>query len=208
MFEGRDYSWAEPIRISDLHIVKAGDDRNIIFWLEHGLTFATDSEINNQLYQEYHRCYGVYTDPQDQLDEMQSYIDRMRGYWEELYKTTTYDYNPINNYDMTETENTENCSQGESVGSRTANGSTSATGRQYGYNETKPTDVQSESGATSDAQTTSQSDRTRGKQERTLTRSGNIGVMSTQQMIKMQREVLTSVLRDYVHSFLPYVIIK
>lgn len=202
-----------PVRISAMHIYKASEtgqlvDKNVIMWLTHSLPFATDEEINNQLYQEYHRCYGVYDTPEEQLIEMQSYIDRMRGYWNEYYETTQYEYNPIENYRMTETENRENCSQGESVGQSTNNTSATTDQKQYGYNEKTPTDVQKETVGGKESRQTSQSDRARGKEDRTLTRAGNIGVTTTQQMIGAQRDVLVSVLNEYVHSFLQFIIIK
>lgn len=93
--------------------------------------------------------------------------------WERLYNTTQLEYNPIWNKDgtYTETETRDLESTAE----------TDATGKVTGYNSStmQPADQQTVSGAGTDTGTI-----TRERRE-----TGNIGVTTTQQMIKEEREV-------------------
>ena len=88
---------------------------------------------------------------------------------DKLYETVTADYNPIENYNMTET------------GGDTAH--TSASGDNTDYvttyeSATLKKSGNNESSSSADSSTT-----------HSLTRSGNIGVTTTQQMIEQERQV-------------------
>lgn len=99
-----------------------------------------------------------------------SHINEWR--WRELWKTLEYEYDPIANYDRNE-EWTDS-----------ANGTTSTQGASSGYvygydSETRAHDQDSEdSGTTTAASRNTHTGRV----------SGNVGVTSTQELIKQQRE--------------------
>ena len=145
--------------------------------------------------------------------------------WTELYETLSYEYDPISNYDMTETETssgstsdtlthtgTQNTLHTGTVGTsdtQTVNGSgTGSTENDvWGFNsssaiednlsETETTNTNTATGSStqtnnlSDARTDNLTDTGTGSHSdtRTLTRSGNIGVTTSQQMIQSQRDL-------------------
>lgn len=145
--------------------------------------------------------------------------------WAELYETLSYEYNPISNYDMTETETssgttsdtlthtgTQNTTHTGTVGTsdtQTVNGSgTGSTENDvWGFNsssaiednlsETETSNTNTATGSSTqtnnltDARTDNLTDTGSGSHSdsRTLTRSGNIGVTTSQQMIQSQRDL-------------------
>ena len=197
------YQPVKPVRVRDLYITIDDTPVNIINRLSHGLTFATDIEINSLLYQEYHNQYGVYANPMEMLTELTAFIDMNRVYWEEYFKTTQYEYNPIENYDMTETEADSRCSENQSQGNQINDLRNVESGQQFGYNESTPTDTIRTESLNTGSVGTNRAERSRIKGDRELRRHGNIGVTTTQQMIQSQRDVLISVVRKYVESFRP-----
>ena len=89
--------------------------------------------------------------------------------WNRLYATTQYEYNPIENYDRTDsiTRTVESSNESQSTNSQTA----------FNSDSFKDTDRNNSSGSSGGSETVS-------------TRShGNIGVTSSQQMIEQEREV-------------------
>lgn len=93
--------------------------------------------------------------------------------WIRTYKAFFADYNPINNYDMLEHEGHKNEGTGESHGHDL--------GKIYGAN--------SVTGAPSNSSDTDTGTSTTEEGERTLTRSGNIGVVTSQQMIQSELDL-------------------
>lgn len=93
-----------------------------------------------------------------------------------LYATTTAEYNPIENYNMVEEGSESGSSSGNSSGS---NSSTS-------FNSTTPNLTDSNTGNSSASSNGSH----------TLTRSGNIGVTTTQQMLQQERDIASY---DFLH---------
>lgn len=101
--------------------------------------------------------------------------------WTKLLATTNFTYNPIHNVDAT--EETQEGSSGNSVTSSGSSGS--RTDKMAAYNETTPvTTGEQESEDEAHSGTASNSNR-----NMSLRRYGNIGVTSTQQLIKQEREV-------------------
>lgn len=89
--------------------------------------------------------------------------------WEKMYATQTVEYNPIENYDRTDsiTRTVESSSESQSTNSQTA----------FNSDTFEDTDQNNSSGSSGGSETVS-------------TRShGNIGVTSSQQMIEQEREV-------------------
>lgn len=122
--------------------------------------------------------------------------------WQKLYSTLSLEYKPIENYNMEETEkivgNTENTDKvngtvNTSVNNK-QNSSSNKTSSLYGFNSA--TDVNSDKDNVTDDSTTNETGETKevrdrtnmnnSKEDRTLTRHGNIGVTTSQQMIQSE----------------------
>ena len=144
------------------------------------------------------------------INQLASIIYNLNGVnWTKEYATLGFEYNPISNYDMTETETASGTTSNEkhntgTVGDvRTESGTSSASGNAendvYGFNSsTAVNDTASETTSSATAQNTVNDTRTDNltetdsgerSDERTLTRSGNIGVTTSQQMIQSEREL-------------------
>lgn len=125
--------------------------------------------------------------------------------WNALYKTLSLEYNPIENYSMTETENVQDTHKGtlESNGNNT-NTYTETTivndtsnNQLWGFNSTDSVNSDKQTGDTTrDAESTMDSTHKNTDREtkditsdRTLKRSGNIGVTTSQQMIESERQL-------------------
>lgn len=107
---------------------------------------------------------------------VEKFLSNKAAVLDKLYATTIAEYNPIENYNMTE----EGTDSGES--SASASNSNSATS--YNNSTANLTDSsESSSGAESSS-------------SHSLTRSGNIGVTTTQQMLMQEREVAAF---DFLH---------
>lgn len=116
--------------------------------------------------------------------------------WNKLYDTLVAEYNPIDNYNMVEVDspNYENKIEGKQNSQIAISGSNGKTNKLYGFNSTEAVPVSTEEGSI--AQTTSgrqdlnyqESTETR-KGSKTLTRRGNIGVTTTQQMLESERRL-------------------
>lgn len=116
--------------------------------------------------------------------------------WNKLYDTLVAEYNPIDNYNMVEvdTPNYENKIEGKQNSQIAISGTNGKTNKLYGFNSTEAIPVSTEEGSI--AQTTSgrqdlnyqESTETR-KGSKTLTRRGNIGVTTTQQMLESERRL-------------------
>lgn len=125
--------------------------------------------------------------------------------WNALYKTLSLEYNPIENYSMTETENVQDTHKGtlESNGNNT-NTYTDTTivndtsnNQLWGFNSTDSVNSDKQTGDTTrDVESTMDSTHKNTDREtkditsdRTLKRSGNIGVTTSQQMIESERQL-------------------
>lgn len=125
--------------------------------------------------------------------------------WNALYKTLSLEYNPIENYSMTETENVQDTHKGtlESNGNNT-NTNTETTivndtsnNQLWGFNSTDSVNSDKQIGDTtrnvdSTMDSTHKNTDTETKDitsDRTLKRSGNIGVTTSQQMIESERQL-------------------
>lgn len=144
--------------------------------------------------------------------------------WTKLYNTTNLDYNPIWNKDgtITETRNlarsdleTRNLSKGDIETRNLANSAqTDATGQVSAYNSAnfQNADRQTMSGSGTDTGTINRTGSDSGTVDRsgtdtgTVTRreTGNIGVVTTQQMIREERNISTFNIYDYIVNAFKY----
>lgn len=112
----------------------------------------------------------VYPDPNIMKNSIRIWSSRNLERWEELYKTTQYEYNPIWNKDGTIVETYDDTAVTTNTGTR----------QTTGYNDDTFVDR--------DRDNASGNAKTSGK--RTRVEQGNIGITSTQQLIREQREVV------------------
>lgn len=112
----------------------------------------------------------VYPDPNIMKNSIRIWSSRNLERWEELYKTTQYEYNPIWNKDGTITETYDDKAVTSNIGTR----------QTTGYNDDTFVDRDRDS-ASGNANTSG---------KRTRIEQGNIGITSTQQLIKEQREIV------------------
>lgn len=125
--------------------------------------------------------------------------------WNALYKTLSLEYNPIENYSMTETENVQDTHKGtlESNGNNTniytenTLVNDTSNNQLWGFNSTDSVNSDKQTGDTTrDVESTMDSTHKNTDREtkditsdRTLKRSGNIGVTTSQQMIESERQL-------------------
>lgn len=125
--------------------------------------------------------------------------------WNALYKTLSLEYNPIENYSMTETENVQDTHKGtiESNGNNTDTYTETtlvndtSNNQLWGFNSTDSVNSDKQTGDTTrDVESTVDSTHKNTDREtkditsdRTLKRSGNIGVTTSQQMIESERQL-------------------
>ncbi len=161
---------------------------------------------------------SLYTDPDVLKSLIGAWSDHRLYTWTELYKTTQYEYNPIWNKDGTITETEERTlgvvgnEKKDIKSDASTNSESTADGTSlhevYGYNSSnaEPADKdtthsEAETDVTSTDKTTSNADTTRDEDEkivRTREEHGNIGVTSTQSMIREQRDVVQFDIYDFI----------
>lgn len=125
--------------------------------------------------------------------------------WNALYKTLSLEYNPIENYSMTETENvkdshkgtTESSGEDSNTNTETTIINDTANNQLWGFNSTDSVNSDKQIGDTTrnvdgGGNATHKNTDTETKDitsDRTLKRSGNIGVTTSQQMIESERQL-------------------
>ena len=158
-----------------------------IFWYLDDFASSVpwaDDDIAAELDMKYHGTYSgekvvgplvtaYMEDDETVTDANKSLIARSIVYtyaskWQKAWATLNLDYNPIENYNMTETE-----SPAETTQSSTSNSGV------YGYNSSTSVPADTASGSIVNTTQTA----------RSLTRSGNIGVTTSQQMIEQERKI-------------------
>lgn len=126
--------------------------------------------------------------------------------WEDLLRSETFEYNPIENYDryeeITRAVEGESAASGSSSNTSSGNGSSTATGAQTSYNSIdfedtgKTTSTSTTSGT--DSGTTSNESTSNGTETINAHLHGNIGVTTAQQMIAGYREISDFCTVDFI----------
>lgn len=152
-------------------------------------------DVMDDLKQHYYDHYLLY--PEDDLSVRAYHALRLNAQRvNDLINSTLFDYNPIENYNMTETEG--ETTSGSTTGSGSSGGSTTTS--EYPFDATGAKAVaKSENGANSESSSESE-----GQRDRTLTRSGNIGVTTSQQMIEQQRNIAASAIGWVIEILNPF----
>ena len=130
--------------------------------------------------------------------------------WKKLFATMNFDYNPIDNFDRTETETINNEKTNNASGtqaSETTNNLQIASENVHkvsGYNSASLLENEGDNGTVNNTGTvgnniTSNSNsKDTGTESRTLHSRGNIGVTTTQQMIEQERKIAEFNIYDYI----------
>lgn len=131
---------------------------------------ALDRRIYDKFSEKYLSSYLQKLTNEEITQRVVRYINSIEYELDTLYQSTQEEYDPISNYDMTET--------GSDSTSSTAGGSTTSFSTTYDDSSTeRETGKNTTSGNTSESFSHS------------LTRKGNIGVTSTQQLLQSQRDI-------------------
>lgn len=153
---------------------------------------SRDTVINNILY-ETQELECAIPDP-DRLREVIGYwSSKQLPIWVKLQNTLNLDYDPIANYDRTETETISH----EETGSDTSSGGDTTHGYTAGFNDAGTYANVPASKTVSELGSTVDSERSF-TDSRTMNARGNIGVTTTQEMIQQEREVSQFSLIDYI----------
>lgn len=165
--------------------------------LRHNMPFANDTEINNALKLFFYNWSMCYDDVNLLYTMLQNFATMQRDYWLQLWKTLTYEYNPLNNYDITE----EHEYSEEEALSR----SSTTYGKSDNKNYEKPLDTSSEkerSQNTTVQDSTGEDEEGKVRTYRTKNRKyGDASLRSVPEFIKIERSICMSIINDYVQSF-------
>jgi hypothetical protein len=131
----------------------------------------------------------LFTDPDYMKYSIKSWSERRLYSWTKLYETSQYEYNPIWNKDgtVTETESGSNSAERNTSGQASNTGSNSHKVR--GYNAASLVESENDSVENSGSSSENVTDEASHTVTRTREEHGNIGVTTTQQMIKEEREI-------------------
>lgn len=155
----------------------------------------------------------IYTNPLLLRSYIKLWSDKNFPVWDELYKTTQYEYNPIHNYDREEHgKDVNTLNRNEKPDITTTDDYT----RKLNENTTRDTDVAAFNNGLADANTETVNTDLGGSSNNTNKRTGNIktdedstlihdfhaygniGVTSTQELIQQQRELVQFNIVDYI----------
>ena len=165
--------------------------------IRHDMPFASDTEINNALKLFFYNWSMCYDDVNLLSKMLQNFATMRRDYWLQVYKTLTYEYDPLNNYDITE----EHEYSEEEASSR----SSTTYGKSDNKNYEKPLDMSSEkerSQNTTTQDSTGEDEEGKIRTYRTKNRKyGDASLRSVPEFIEIERSICMSILDDYVQSF-------
>ena len=183
------YEWSESI-FDNLELPE-GLDRNVV--ISEIVTECSDFCLLYPDYDFMKMLIGVWSKKEKRV-------------WEDLLRSETFEYNPIENYDryeeITRAVEGESTASGTSSNTSSGNGSSTATGAQTSYNSIdfedtgKTTSTSTTSGT--DSGTTSNESTSNGTETVNAHLHGNIGVTTAQQMIAGYREISDFCTVDFI----------
>ena len=185
-------------------------DRSIFDGVALPDNLSADDFINTLLAQ-YGEMPVLYSYPTLLKSLIATWSNTSQYTWRHLAETLKAEYNPIENYDRTETST--DIFTGQTTTNANNNATSNATGKTqvYGFNDlTTPAD-DSASASTSASNSTSASDGTTTSTTAHDSRAhGNIGVTTTQQMLQAEREVAMfnvydEICKDFMKRFLIWI---
>lgn len=144
-------------------------------------------------------------------------LNEIMPYYVELYKTTQFEYNPILNYDLVEKSERQNKSNMSSNSSQSSTSNQSSSSESNSINKfsdtpqarvdlsdnyltnlTENTDKANADGTSDSKGESIYSQDNQANETVTLTRRGNIGVMTTQDLIVAERKIIINIMMDIV----------
>lgn len=170
-------------------------DNNVfdLFQLPEGVDFET---LKNNILSQLAELEIIYPNPVIMKNLIGVWSKTCEYEWNKLLNTMNVEYNPIDNYDKTETRTLQSTGQGQSAdgGQDTTSATGSVTDKVNAYNGNntqsmadKGQTVNSNSGTMNYGKTNSETF-TKNDQE-TIRARGNIGVTTTQQMLEQERNI-------------------
>lgn len=116
--------------------------------------------------------------------ELNTRMREIMPYYVELYKTTLFEYNPIENYNMTEGSEDNTKSAGSSEGTTLEK-----------FSDTPQSEISNLDKYLSSATQNEGTNKSTGTSDtkHTAWRKGNIGVMSTQNLIQQERDIILNI---------------
>ena len=135
----------------------------------------------------------LYTDADFFKFAVKSWSEKELNRWNALYKTTQYNYDPTENYNRHETYTDTNRSEG--VTAYTGKNSNEQKVSAYDSPEYKPSEL------TNVSDKNNSNSRATGKTEHRSHIHGNIGVTTTQEMIKQEREIILNLYNVIIDDF-------
>lgn len=187
----------DPSILDNLHVPTVDELPDNIEYIDP-LPELSDEDLRLELLFELGELSPVYSDPEI-LKQMIAIWDRVNHKnWLQLWQTTLYKYNPIWNKDGSYTETRELTTSGtaSSSDSRTTNASNNATDQHSvtGFDtdtlSLESGDTHNDIGNITASGTSNGSESGSEKETTTRKEQGNIGVTTTQAMIREQREIV------------------
>lgn len=170
---------------------------DLFIGLKHDMPFATDTEINNALKLFFWNWSMCYDDVNFCTASLQNFIDIEREYWLHLYRTTTYKYDPLVNYNITISETV---SEDEAT-SRTSETEGGSDNRNFEKPFDGDTEKERTQNKTSQQSFGKEDEGKAGNRTRTYTEQGDKSLRSLPEFIEIERRTIISLLNDYVQSF-------
>lgn len=162
-------------------------DNSILDGLE--LPEGMDSEtLKSQLLFETAELTLVYSEPETIKDMIEYWSLTRIETWKHLWDLSQEEYDPLVNYDRTETESVTHGKRVETRYSDSRSGSGSTNNRTYGFDSTDPVGKDSSSSSNSAQSSGSNTELNSGTDQVRKTSKGNIGVTTYQQMMKEEYE--------------------
>lgn len=189
------------------------ENPTILQKIEFGLDWMTDEEMRQEMFSEYFLQDWVYDDEEVMVVILQKIARQQRDYYNKLYQTTLYEYNPIENYSMVEqvvkdkTTHSFEDRKNKSTSGVSDDYKLKSTGNAYNF----PVDANNAKQIAKNEDITQQEGTANsevemlGKElaerEYEFKRSGNIGVTTAQQMIQSERDIIIHLEERYLREF-------
>lgn len=171
----------DPTIFSGLHVPTAADLDPDLEYIDN-LPVLNDSDLITELLAEIGELSPVYSDPDVLRQFITTWSRIWKPVWTKLWQTSIYKYNPIWNKDGKYTEE------------RSGNGATT-----YGRTDTNNvTGFDTNSFSPNEQNVAGGKDSNTYSDKLTRTESGNIGVTTTQQMLKEEREAAAFNIYSYI----------
>ena len=149
----------------------------------------------------------IYSDPIEVKSNLKYYSAERVALWTRLWELSTAEYNPLDNYQRTQTETTEHGHRENSTFQNSASHNSNVNNKVFGFDSDesvgKDTSTANGSGSNNGTQATQHS----GTDTVTITGHGNIGVTSYQQMIegelsaRPKLDIYKYIIEDLKHNF-------